>query len=316
MKKIINVILVTLLVVLTMGPLPAKAQELAPDDVLLNVINGLKEIESFKGDFEGNMDLIYPEGTMDYTVDGRLQVKIAPELEVGFDLDATMNAEHNDGSTMDETYHLLNYIIDETMYTFEEDSTKEGESEWVTADLTTVLGMPAEQITTQYQMLVSVIEGSIRSYYIPSRVHQLLSEKTTVEENDNGYTVTINSFETEEEWIEFFEALEELGMTVTQETVDSGVEISNQIENYEGQAIALADGLNYTITVEMDEDYFITAIQVMADSDVQTLEEASASEPDPDMPESLQVEFNYNVTDKNFNESIEVPDEVPVGVAS
>ncbi|MBA5729714.1 hypothetical protein HW423_07940 [Aerococcaceae bacterium INB8] len=56
MKKIINVILVTLLVVLTMGPLPAKAQELAPDDVLLNVINGLKEIESFKGDFEGNMD--------------------------------------------------------------------------------------------------------------------------------------------------------------------------------------------------------------------------------------------------------------------
>lgn len=316
MKKIINVILVTLLVVLTMGPLPAKAQELAPDDVLLNVINGLKEIESFKGDFEGNMDLIYPEGTMDYTVDGRLQVKIAPELEVGFDLDATMNAEHNDGSTMDETYHLLNYIIDDTMYTLEEDSTKEGESEWVTADLTTVLGMPAEQIATQYQMLVSVIEGSIRSYYIPSRVHQLLSEKTTVEENDNGYTVTINSFETEEEWIEFFEALEELGMTVTQETVDSGVEISNQIENYEGQAIALADGLNYTITVEMDEDYFITAIQVIVDSDVQTLEEASASEPDPDMPESLQVEFNYNVTDKNFNESIEVPDEVPVGVAS
>ena len=316
MKKIINVILVTLLVVLTMGPLPAKAQELAPDDVLLNVINGLKEIESFKGDFEGNMDLIYPEGTMDYTVDGRLQVKIAPELEVGFDLDATMNAEHNDGSTMDETYHLLNYIIDDTMYTLEEDSTKEGESEWVTADLTTVLGMPAEQITTQYQMLVSVIEGSIRSYYIPSRVHQLLSEKTTVEEYDNGYTVTINSFETEEEWIEFFEALEELGMTVTQETVDSGVEISNQIENYEGQAIALADGLNYTITVEMDEDYFITAIQVIVDSDVQTLEEASASEPDPDMPESLQVEFNYNVTDKNFNESIEVPDEVPVGVAS
>ena len=316
MKKIINVILVTLLVVLTMGPLPAKAQELAPDDVLLNVIDGLKEIESFKGDFEGNMDLIYPEGTMDYTVDGRLQVKIAPELEVGFDLDATMNAEHNDGSTMDETYHLLNYIIDETMYTFEEDSTKEGESEWVTADLTTVLGMPAEQITTQYQMLVSVIEGSIRSYYIPSRVHQLLSEKTTVEENDNGYTVTINSFETEEEWIEFFEALEELGMTVTQETVDSGVEISNQIENYEGQAIALADGLNYTITVEMDEDYFITAIQVMVDSDVQTLEAAATSEPDPDMPESLQVEFNYNVTDKNFNESIEVPDEVPVGVAS
>lgn len=316
MKKIINVILVTLLVVLTMGPLPAKAQELAPDDVLLNVINGLKEIESFKGDFEGNMDLIYPEGTMDYTVDGRLQVKIAPELEVGFDLDTTMNAEHNDGSTMDETYHLLNYIIDDTMYTLEEDSTKEGESEWVTADLTTVLGMPAEQITTQYQMLVSVIEGSIRSYYIPSRVHQLLSEKTTVEENDNGYTVTINSFETEEEWVEFFEALEELGMTVTQETVDSGVEISNQIENYEGQAIALADGLNYTITVEMDEDYFITAIQVIVDSDVQTLEEASASEPDPDMPESLQVEFNYNVTDKNFNESIEVPDEVPVGVAS
>lgn len=316
MKKIINVILVTLLVVLTMGPLPAKAQELAPDDVLLNVINGLKEIESFKGDFEGNMDLIYPEGTMDYTVDGRLQVKIAPELEVGFDLDATMNAENNDGSTMDETYHLLNYIIDDTMYTLEEDSTKEGESEWVTADLTTVLGMPAEQITTQYQMLVSVIEGSIRSYYIPSRVHQLLSEKTTVEENDNGYTVTINSFETEEEWVEFFEALEELGMTVTQETVDSGVEISNQIENYEGQAIALADGLNYTITVEMDEDYFITAIQVIVDSDVQTLEEASASEPDPDMPESLQVEFNYNVTDKNFNESIEVPDEVPVGVAS
>lgn len=316
MKKIINVILVTLLVVLTLGPLPAKAQELAPDDVLLNVINGLKEIESFKGDFEGNMDLIYPEGTMDYTVDGRLQVKIAPELEVGFDLDATMNAEHNDGSTMDETYHLLNYIIDDTMYTLEEDSTKEGESEWVTADLTTVLGMPAEQITTQYQMLVSVIEGSIRSYYIPSRVHQLLSEKMTVEEHDNGYTVTINSFETEEEWIEFFEALEELGMTVTQETVDSGVEISNQIENYEGQAIALADGLNYTITVEMDEDYFITAIQVIVDSDVQTLEEASASEPDPDMPESLQVEFNYNVTDKNFNESIEVPDEVPVGVAS
>lgn len=316
MKKIINVILVTLLVVLTMGPLPAKAQELAPDDVLLNVINGLKEIESFKGDFEGNMDLIYPEGTMDYTVDGRLQVKIAPELEVGFDLDATMNAEHNDGSTMDETYHLLNYIIDETMYTFEEDSTKEGESEWVTADLTTVLGMPAEQITTQYQMLVSVIEGSIRSYYIPSRVHQLLSEKTTVEEHDNGYTVTINSFETEEEWIEFFEALEELGMTVTQETVDSGVEISNQIENYEDQAIALADGLNYTITIEVDEDYFITAINVVVDSDVQTLEEASASEPDPDMPESLQVEFNYNVTDKNFNESIEVPDEVPVGVAS
>ena len=175
MKKIINVILVTLLIVLTMGPLPAKAQESAPDDVLLNVINGLKEIESFKGDFEGNMDLIYPEGKMDYTVDGRLQVKIAPELEVGFDLDATMNAEHNDGSTKDETYHLLNYIIDETMYTFEEDSTKEGESEWVTADLTTVLGMPAEQITTQYQMLVSVIEGSIRSYYIPSRVHQLLS---------------------------------------------------------------------------------------------------------------------------------------------
>ena len=316
MKKIINVILVTLLIVLTMGPLPAKAQELAPDDVLLNVINGLKEIESFKGDFEGNMDLIYPEGTMDYTVDGRLQVKIAPELEVGFDLDATMNAEHNDGSTMDETYHLLNYIIDETMYTFEEDSTKEGESEWVTADLTTVLGMPAEQITTQYQMLVSVIEGSIRSYYIPSRVHQLLSEKTTVEENDNGYTVTINSFETEEEWVEFFEALEELGMTVTQETVDSGVEISNQIENYEDQAIALADGLNYTITIEMDEDYFITAINVVVDSDVQTLEAASTSEPDPDMPESLQVEFNYNVTDKNFNESIEVPDEVPVGVAS
>lgn len=316
MKKIINVILVTLLVVLTMGPLPAKAQELAPDDVLLNVINGLKEIESFKGDFEGNMDLIYPEGTMDYTVDGRLQVKIAPELEVGFDLDTTMNAEHNDGSTMDETYHLLNYIIEDTMYTLEEDSTKEGESEWVTADLTTVLGMPAEQITTQYQMLVSVIEGSIRSYYIPSRVHQLLSEKTTVEEHDNSYTVTINSFETDEEWIEFFEALEELGMTVTQETVDSGVEISNQIENYEGQAIALADGLNYTITVEMDEDYFITAIQVIVDSDVQTLEEASASEPDPDMPESLQVEFNYNVTDKNFNESIEVPDEVPVGVAS
>lgn len=316
MKKIINVILVTLLVVLTMGPLPAKAQELAPDDVLLNVINGLKEIESFKGDFEGNMDLIYPEGTMDYTVDGRLQVKIAPELEVGFDLDTTMNAEHNDGSTMDETYHLLNYIIEDTMYTLEEDSTKEGESEWVTADLTTVLGMPAEQITTQYQMLVSVIEGSIRSYYIPSRVHQLLSEKTTVEEHDNSYTVTINSFETDEEWIEFFEALEELGMTVTQETVDSGVEISNQIENYEGQAIALADGLNYTITVEMDEDYFITAIQVIVDSDVQTLEEASASEPDPDMPESLQVEFNYNVTDKNFNESIEVPDEVSVGVAS
>lgn len=308
MKKFTKFLLAILLLVSTMAPLSAKAQEVAPDEALLNVINGLKEIESFKGNYEGNMNMVYTDGTADFTTDGDIQFKISPELELGFDLNMAMDAEHHDGSTESETYDLMYYIVDQTMYMLEDDSSEEEDGEWVTEDVSTLLGMDAQQIASQYQMLISLLEGTIRSYYLPSKVNQLLSEKTTVEENGDGYTITINSFETEEEWVEFFEALQELEHSLTQETVAADVELDSQLSDFEEDAKALAAGLTYTITIEVDANYFINSIHVIVDSDVQELE----AESDSDTPESVQAEFNYEVTETNFEESIEVPAEVPV----
>lgn len=298
-----------LLVVSTMSPFSVQAQDVTPQDALLNVISGLKEIESFKGEYNGTMNMLYEEGTVDFTTEGDIQFKITPELQFGFSNHTAMDAAHNDGSTENETYDYMAYLVDQTMYLFQDDSAEDTDGEWVTEDISTMLGMETQQISAQYQMLVSILEGAIRSYYIPSRVNELLSEKTTVEANGDGHTITIHSFETEEEWLDFFEALEELEQSTTE---SSGVEIETELDELEAQAKALAAGLTYTITVEVDANDFITSINVIIDSDVQELEAASETESDTETPQAVQAVFNYNVTANNFEEAIEIPAEVPV----
>lgn len=317
MKKFLKFSLSLFMLLSVFLPMSIHAQEVTPDTVLLGVINSLKDMSSFKGEFDGAMSLEYEEGNADFTTDGSIQLKVSPEIEFGFDLELLMDAVADDGSTENQSLVIMSYLVGQDVYLFQDDSAEEADGQWETYNITE-MGINTQQIAQQYQMLVSMFEGVIRSYYLPSELYGLISEKTMIESTSDGYQVVINSFETEEEWIEFFEALEELGESATnqaEENTGMNIEASlDDFEDLEEQARALAEGLTYTITINTDNNYFIQSISLVVDTDVEKLDQGStttSSDSETETPESVTANFNYQLTDTNFDGSIDLPADLP-----
>lgn len=317
MKKFLGLVFSMLMLVSVMLPTSILAQETTTDAVLLGVINSLKDLNSFKGEFDGTMNLLYDEGNADFVTDGIIQFKVSPEMEFGFELNLAMDAIADDGSTENENYVVKAYMVDDTIMMFEDDSADDTDGQWDVQDVAT-MGFNTQQIAQQYPLLISMLEGIVRSYYVPSKVHGLLSEKTEIESTNDGYSIVIHSFETEEEWIEFFDALEELEESINDEASDAvGMDLEAEIDDLdelEEQAQALADGLTYTITINTDSNYLIQSIHLVVDTDVEKMEEnmsASSTESDTETPKSVTANFIYTLRDSNFDGSIDLPADLP-----
>lgn len=314
MKKILNVCLSLLMTLAMIIPTSIHAQDVTTDRVLLGVINSLKDLKSFKGEYDGTMSLVYAEGAVEFTTEGDMQYKVSPEVEFGFDFDLFMDAVANDGSTENESLKFMTYLVGNQVHIFKDDSADDTDDEWETLNATDI-GYDIQQIAQQYQMIISMLEGVVRSYYIPSDVHRLLSEKTTIEQTDAGYTIVINSFETEEEWVAFFEAVEKLETSTTEQSIEgAGVELEaslDTLDDFESQAKALAEGVTYTITFSTDSNYLIESIDLVLDTDMTKVDSSELSTADSDTPQSIKAQFNYQLTDKDFDGAIELPADLP-----
>ncbi|XJS09813.1 hypothetical protein ACF3NG_06610 [Aerococcaceae bacterium WGS1372] len=316
MKKFLK-LSISLLIVFTMIlPTSICAQEIDSDQVLLGVINSLKDMRSFKGEYDGAMFLEYSEGTVEFTAEGVMQLKVLPELELGFDLNLLMDTDANDGSKKQESLMFQTYLIDQKIYILQDDSTVEDDGQWQTMDAKEI-GYDIQQIAQQYQMIISILEGVVRSYYLPSDVYNLISDKTTIETINDGYSIVIRSFETEEEWLEFFEALERLqSSTSDQVSEGTGVDLKaniDKLDGFETQAKALAEGLTYTMTISTDSSYFIESIDLIVDTQTDKIDESSlaGTDSDSETPKSVKAQFNYQLNDKNFESSIDIPEDLP-----
>lgn len=314
MKKVLRCCLSLLMAIVLILPTTIQAQDVTTDTVLLGVINSFKEMNSLKGEYKGAMTLVYEEGTGDFTTEGDVQIKVSPEVEFGFDFDLFMDAVATDGSTENESLKFMTYLVGDKLHIFQDDSAEEDDGEWETLNASDI-GYDTKQIAQQYQMIISMLEGVVRSYYIPSDVHRLLSEKTTIQSTDAGYTIVINSFETEEEWVAFFEALEKLESSTTEQSIEgAGVELEanlDTLDDIESQAKAIAESVTFTITITTDSNYFIESIDLELDTDMTKVDSSELSTDDSDTPQSVKAQFNYQLTDKNFDGAIDLPTDLP-----
>lgn len=303
MRKFTNWLVSLLMLLTIISPTAVSAQTTAvtTDEMSLNIINALKTMQSFRGDYSGNFDITDSEGTYQGDFSGNIQLIITPALEFGFDLNLGLTSEAENPQL-----DMMSYLIDGTIYTLQDDSTVETDGEWVMTSASEAIGSDPAQFSMIYQLLVSMFEGMYRGVYLPSTVNELLTEKTTIEETASGYTITMVSFETQDEWIAFFEALEELEQEASSEVEDQtgGLELETSLDEYQEMAEALSDNISYTLTMEVNEEFYVTALNFA----IQTISDSETGE--AGSIDNLDLEFTMNLDEFNSVNQIEIPAEL------
>lgn len=286
------------------SPVTLAAQETAisTDDMALNIINSFKDIRSARSNFSGQVDYEDTEESGTFNLDGNLEFVISPSFEFGFDLLIAY-----DSPDENETLDFNAYLVEDTIYYFTDDSANDEDGNWEQLSATESLGMDPSQFSAIYQMLISMFEGYYRGIYLTSRVHTLVSNKTSIEETADGYTVTINSFETEEEWLDFFDAVEELESSFSSETDDVEVGIETPLDDFEDlqeQALIMSENISYTLIFQVGKDFRLHSMTLMAQGSAaeEEMEDAELS--------SFDLQFNMEFTEYDFTDGITVPAEL------
>lgn len=304
MVKFRKWLLAVMMVLSVISPLTLSAQETAvtTDEMAINIIDSFKDIKSAKSTFSGQADFEDSEEAGVVNFDGNLEFVISPAFEFAFDfLLALESPEEN------ETMDVKAYLVGDTIHYFYDDSAEEGDGNWEELNAAETLGMDPSQFNAVYQMLISAFEGYYRGIYLTSRVHTLVSEKTIIEENADGYTVTINSFETEEEWLDFFEAVEELQASLNTDGDDIEVEIDtplDDLDELQNQALIMSENLTYSLVFEVGQDFRLHSLTMVAQA---TAPEEEAAEAELS---KFDFQFNLEFTEFDFTDGITLPAEL------